>query len=115
MPKRKEMPFLPRSHNFSDFKNTRGDKEESLEDFSDVQEAMSVEEDYSKLWTSDTVINMLMTLPDHRDKLIVSLLVLREDGHLEHKDIARVLGIKPRWYRRVLHRVREQLSKFQQQ
>jgi DNA-directed RNA polymerase specialized sigma24 family protein len=107
MPRAKPLSFIPTSTNFSEL-------EKKLEEGSSIDDYLpGKEDDMSELWLETLILTMLNTLRSDRERVILLLQIMRGDGYnFDHQSIARLFGVKLRWYMRIVQRIRKRLAAF---
>ena len=103
----KPISFIPISINFSEM-------EKYVPEDCTVEDLFpGVEDDRSGDWVEQTIMVMLSCLQTDRQRVMLLLQIMRGDGYrFEHKNIAKLYGIKMRWYWRMTRAMRQKLAKL---
>lgn len=72
--------------------------------------------DWSEILIEGTILSMLSTLNNDRERVIFLLMAMGGDGYdFKHKDVASMLQIDYSWYMRIVRGIRVQLLPFLEQ
>jgi hypothetical protein len=96
------LPIIPVSQNFSE-----------LEFGENSYDIPGYEIDYSEVDAETTIIAMLKSLSNDRERVILLLMVMAKDGYaFKHKDVAIMFQSDYSWYMRIVRGIKQKLITF---